>query len=170
MPQARCTQGLSPDWLRFVPDQGFTADLQSGSVCSYDAIRVYLWSALLPEAEPERTQLASAANSFSALIARLGRVPEKIDVRSLDVSLQDGPPGFIAVARLSAHAAGDAQLAAKLAARLERTLSSTGLYGDPPAYYDQNLSLFALGFLEGRYRFHTNGSLQLPWEQAPCGT
>jgi endo-1,4-beta-D-glucanase Y len=163
-------RGLSPDWQRYVPGEGFVDDIENKSICSYDAIRVYLWSAMLPEDEPQREQLARAAQSFSALVARLGRVPERIDVRTAEVSMQDGPPGFTAVALLSARAAGDSKLASELEARLDRTLGESGLYGNPPAYYDQNLSLFALGFLEGRYRFHTDGSLQLPWEQAPCGT
>lgn len=163
-------RGFSPDWLRYAPGQGFGEDAQTGALCSYDAIRVYLWSALLPEGEPQRAELRRAADSFAQLVDGLGRVPERINVRTAEVSLQDGPPGFIAVARVSAHAAGNAKLARELGARLERTLGAGGLYGEPPAYYDQNLSLFALGFLEGRYRFHSDGSLQLPWEQASCGT
>lgn len=163
-------RGFSPDWLRYVPGQGFVDDLETGPLCSYDAIRVYLWASVLPADEPQRAQLAHAADSFSALIAKLGRVPERIDVRTADVSVQDGPPGFVAVGALSAQASGDARLAAGLRARLEGALGADGLYGDPPAYYDQNLSLFALGFLEGRYRFLTDGSLKLTWEQAPCGT
>jgi endoglucanase len=163
-------RGLSPDWLRYVPGSGFLSDTETGTLCSYDAIRVYMWSAVLPQAEPQREQLALAAQSFSALVARLGRVPERIDVSTSDVSVTSGPPGFLAVATLSAHASGDTRLAADLRARLDRALGADGLYGNPPAYYDQNLSLFALGFLEGRYRFTADGSLQLPWEQASCGT
>jgi endoglucanase len=163
-------RGFSPDWLRYIPAQGFVDDSDSPAMCSYDAIRVYMWSALLPQAEPQRAELLRAAESFSGLVAKLGRVPERINVRTAEVSMQSGPPGFVAVARLTAYAAGDAKLAAELDARLQGTLGADGLYGNPPAYYDQNLSLFALGFLEGRYRFHTDGSLQLPWEQAPCGT
>jgi len=44
-----------------------------------------------------------------------------------------------------------------------------GLYGDPPAYYDQNLVLFAQGFSESRYRFGADGSLAPAWETRCIG-
>jgi endo-1,4-beta-D-glucanase Y len=44
-----------------------------------------------------------------------------------------------------------------------------GLFGDPPAYYDQNLALFALGFMESRYRFTDEGALAPAWETRCLG-
>jgi endo-1,4-beta-D-glucanase Y len=41
--------------------------------------------------------------------------------------------------------------------------STTGLYGKPPRYYDQNLALFAMGWLEHRFRFDSTGVLNLRW-------
>ena len=55
---------------------------------------------------------------------------------------------------------------------LEARLSEArkdGLYGDPPAYYDQNLILFAQGFSESRYRFGGDGSLAPAWETRCLG-
>ncbi|MET0388135.1 MAG: cellulose synthase complex periplasmic endoglucanase BcsZ [Polyangiales bacterium] len=158
--------GLMADWVRYTPGIGFGAD-EAGALGSYDAIRVYLWSAFLPESEPERASLTRAADSFNALVARIGRVPEKIGVAQAEVSEQDGPPGFWAVAFASAKARGDHTRAAELADRLDASRAG-GLYGTPPAYYDQNLALFALGFTQARYRFRSDGSLQLPWEVRPC--
>ena len=40
----------------------------------------------------------------------------------------------------------------------------TGLYGNPGRYYDQNLILFATGFLENEFRFDANGALQTRWK------
>jgi endoglucanase len=38
-----------------------------------------------------------------------------------------------------------------------------GLYGRTPVYYDQNLALFATGWLEQRYRFDRDGKLMVKW-------
>jgi len=57
------------------------------------------------------------------------------------------------------------------AARLqEKRLASawsarTGLYGNPPRYYDQNLAMFALGYEEHRYRIQSNGDLEVSWQR-----
>jgi endoglucanase len=44
-----------------------------------------------------------------------------------------------------------------------------GLYGDPPTYYDQNLVLFARGFLDGRFWFDADGTLHTNWERQCLG-
>jgi len=41
--------------------------------------------------------------------------------------------------------------------------TATGLYGKNPAYYDQNLVLFATGFLDERFRFGPHGELKVEW-------
>ena len=40
---------------------------------------------------------------------------------------------------------------------------ASGLYGKDPAYYDQNLVLFATGFLDERFRFGLRGELKVEW-------
>ncbi len=162
-------RGLAPDWIGYVPGSGFRDDAESGPFGSYDAIRVYLWSALAPQTAPHARALRQSANGLHALIERIGRVPERIAVRTAEVSASDGPPGFLAVATAYAHARGDRALADELAERLAQRLQG-GLYGQPPAYYDQNLALFALGFVEGRYRFDADGHLLLPRNEVVCSS
>jgi endoglucanase len=41
---------------------------------------------------------------------------------------------------------------------------STGLYGKDLAYYDQNLALFATGFLDGKFQFGPSGELKVEWK------
>jgi endo-1,4-beta-D-glucanase Y len=41
----------------------------------------------------------------------------------------------------------------------------TGLYGKDLAYYDQNLALFATGFLSDRFRFGSGGELNVEWKR-----
>jgi endoglucanase len=40
---------------------------------------------------------------------------------------------------------------------------STGLLGKNTAYYDQNLALFATGYLDDRFRFGASGELNVEW-------
>jgi len=38
------------------------------------------------------------------------------------------------------------------------------LYGASQAYYDQNLALFSTGWSEQRYRFESDGKLDVKWK------
>jgi endoglucanase len=42
---------------------------------------------------------------------------------------------------------------------------TTGLLGNPPRYYDQNLALFALGWQEHRFWFAPDGTLRVQWKK-----
>jgi endoglucanase len=42
--------------------------------------------------------------------------------------------------------------------------AASGLYGKTANYYDQNLALFANGWIEGRYRFDRDGKLRVKWK------
>ena len=57
-------------------------------------------------------------------------------------------------------AQADAQ-AKRLASGLD---AGSGLYGNPPHYYDQNLAMFATGWMEKRYRMDKDGRLKLKWK------
>lgn len=161
MLQAFAQGGAAPDWAFVKPGHaGVFHDPRRGSVASYDAIRVPLWVGMTPERD---AKLDGVAAGLLAALEKTGKVPEKIDARTLQ-GKGEAPPGFYAalmpIARPQARAA------------LEAHLSSTihdGLYGNPPAYYDQNLVLFAQGFLESRYRFAADGSLAPAWESRCLG-
>ena len=43
--------------------------------------------------------------------------------------------------------------------------SKSGLYGSPAKYYDQNLALFALGWIERQFWFDSEGTLKLAWKK-----
>jgi endoglucanase len=158
-------RGLAPDWIAYQPGQGFQPDEHNDG--SYDAVRVYLWSTLLSERDPQARNVRRASDGLLKLLQSTGRMPERIDTRSAEVSANDGPPGFVAVALAYAQARGDSALLRELRARLDGA-AFDGLYGKPPAYYDQNLALFALGMIEGRYRFAPDGRLLLPRNEDVC--
>jgi len=78
---------------------------------------------------------------------------------------QDGPLGFSAAVLPYLWSNPDlARVAAAQRVRISEHLDpTTGLYGKHPVYYDQNLILFAMGYLDGRFRFGPHGELKVEW-------
>jgi endoglucanase len=76
-----------------------------------------------------------------------------------------GPVGFSAALLPDLWAVPDlARAAAQQRIRMSAQLNpANGLYGKDPAYYDQDLVLFATGYLDGRFRFGTHGELKVEW-------
>jgi endoglucanase len=105
---------------------------------AYDAIRVPLWQGML--ADPVRTHAPLYA-------LRQGQWDGK-------------SAGFFAA--LLPAAVGDEPLLQKLRGRLR---GQEGLFSAPPSYFDENLVLFGLGFIEHRFAFDAEGRLLL----APMG-
>lgn len=160
--------GRVADWLIFDQKRGFGVDPVTGPIGSYDAIRTYLWVTMLSPEDPLRASLAKATNGLFAHWRRYDFVPEKMDVRTDGPGSRGAPPGFLAVLIAEVSRRGDLEAARQLEEQLAQTWRD-GLYGEPPAYYDQNLLLFARGFVEGRYSFAADGTLELLWEAA-CAT
>ncbi len=161
------SEGFVADWVLYHRDRGFGPDPVHGPVSSYDAIRVYLWAGMLAPADPLRAKLdASTRGPLDRWTSR-GQLSEKVDLSSAD-GAGHAPPGFFAALLPQAQQRGDARASSALKAQLARARRD-GLYGAPPAYYDQNLALFGEGFVEGRYRFGPDGSLRPRWENACRG-
>ena len=151
--------GAVPDWA-FAKAGQLLHDPVTGRVGSYDAIRVYLWVGMMPERDPGLDRIAAG---LLRKLRETGALPERIDARTLEAR-GSAPPGFYAALLPLAPPDARAALEAHLAAARRR-----GLYGDPPAYYDQNLALFAQGFIESRYRFGADGALVPAWETRCIG-
>lgn len=131
---------------------------------SYDAIRVYLWAGMIDPAGQTRTEMASAVSGMAAYLANHGAPPEKVNADGIPLE-QDGPVGFSAAVLPYLRALPNmeksyAQQRVRMSGQLD---PATGLYGKDPAYYDQNLILFATGFLDGRFRFGARGELKVEW-------
>ncbi|MBI5546969.1 MAG: cellulase [Deltaproteobacteria bacterium] len=156
-------RGLAPDWILYRTGAGFEDDPIGGTQGSHDAIRVYLWSATLSRRDPLWASWLESTRGLTPFCSGADTVPEQIDVRS-GLSSGRGPPGFTAVALVQAAARGERGLTERLARRLQSTRRD-GLFGEPPAHYDQNLALFALGHRESRYRFAADGRLVTAWER-----
>ena len=169
--------GYAMDWVEYVPGDGFypapkpsAADVNpsdtAGPQGSYDAIRVYLWAGMLDPDDPMRSLILNAVPAMSAYLADHDAPPEKISDLGIPVA-QDGPVGFSAAVLPYLRAFPDlSRASAKQIIRLNAQKdATTGLYGKDMAYYDQNLALFATGFLDARFRFGPGGELKVEWKR-----
>jgi endoglucanase len=129
----------------------------------YEAIRVYLWLGI---ADPDTRGVRSLLSHVSAMATYLGShltPPQQVDAEGKILNA-DSPPGFSAAVAPYLKAAGKGSQARTQFDRLEIFRNPTsGLYGKNGDYYDQNLALFATGWLEGRYHFDRNGMLRVKW-------
>lgn len=185
--------GFAMDWADYVPSDGFYPAPAPGAaqpsqdpkadpkdpqkagqandpkadpapaLGSYDAIRVYLWAGMLDEGQT-RNDMIGAISGMGSYVGNRGAPPEKVNDQGVPLD-QDGPVGFSAAVLPYLAVFPNAEKAAtqqriRMSSQLDPT---TGLYGKNPAYYDQNLILFATGFLDERFRFGPRGELKLEW-------
>ena len=166
--------GFAMDWTNYLPSDGFypapppgaqppTGQQAPPALGSYDAIRVYLWAGMLSEGQT-RTDLLGSISGMASYLGNHGAPPEKVSDLGIPLE-QDGPVGFSAALLPYLRAFPDAsRLAAQQRIRMSaQSDPASGLYGKDPAYYDQNLVLFATGFLDERFRFGPRGELKVEW-------
>lgn len=154
---ASSPRGFAADWIQYRLPDGFITDRITRGIGSYNAIRVYLWAGMLPGSDPLQAKLARALAPMVTSTAQRIAPVESIDTNTL-VQSGEGSPGFSA--SLLPLLANSKQAAA-LAAHRAR-VSTEALKGQ--AYYSDSLSLFGLGWLEQRYRFTANGTLDVAWK------
>ena len=179
--------GFAMDWVDYVPSDGFYPATAPGAqpqpqkgdvktqqntqqkadpapaVGSYDAIRVYLWAGILGEGQT-RTDMIGSVSGMGSYLANHGAPPEKVSDQGIPLE-QDGPVGFSAAVLPYLRAFPNAErISAQQRIRMSAQLDPTsGFYGKDPAYYDQNLVLFATGYLDERFRFGPRGELKVEW-------
>lgn len=151
-------QGFSPDWSLYRTGKGFQPDTETHAESAYNAIRVYLWAGMLNGNDPIRGALLGRFAPFARYIEAHGAPPERIDTTDAKPGPNDGNAGFSAAAIPFLIARGETALADQQAARVDQLDAQTA-----PGYYTSVLTLFGLGWRDGRYRFAADGSLDLPW-------
>ena len=159
----RVVRGSSPagfalDWILYRDGAGFLAESAKGTAAmsSYDAIRVYLWAGITDAATPGcKETLDSLRGMLNHL--RSAAFPAAEILPNGSVLNAQSPIGFSAamIPYLSAMHAED--LLMRQRTRLNQRIAS----GSEWRYYDMCLTLFALGWSDGRYRFDAGGNLQL---------
>jgi endoglucanase len=151
--------GYAADWIGYRPSDGFITDTGTHGVGSYNAIRVYLWAGMLADGDPQAAALARLLEPMAVRAAE-HPPPELIDTLSLEAR-GTAPPGFAAaLLPLLAHFKYSGVV------QSYRQVVEAGALKDNQHYYSDVLSLFGLGWLEGRYRFDRQGRLQVPWSAA----
>jgi len=166
--------GYAMDWINYLPGDGFSPapPIETGnkdsetSGGSYDAIRVYLWAGMMDGGGTQRSRVLSAVPAMSVYLATHDAPPEKVSDQGIPLA-QDGPVGFSAAVLTYLRAFPRAAPAAdrQMVRLLKAHDATTGLYGKELGYYDQNLALFATGFIDGRFRFDAGGELNVEWKR-----
>ena len=152
--------GFASDWIEFKSDAG-----SQPTIGSYDAIRVYLWAGMLDGATPHRDGILKSLSGMADYLRTNEVPPAKVGP---DGSIIDpkGPVGFSAALLSYAAARGENQIRDQQMSRVTSELKpQTGLFGSPARYYDQNLTLFGLGWMERQFWFGSDGSLKTKWKQ-----
>jgi endoglucanase len=165
--------GYAMDWVNYVPGDGFypvgphpenNAEMPVGS---YDAIRVYLWAGMIDGGDKQKEEVLGAIPAMSTYLVDHDSPPEKVSDLGIPMA-QDGPAGFSAalLPYLMSYP-GKEKPRARQTIRLSMMKDhGTGLYGRDQTYYDQNLALFATGYVESRFRFGAGGKLKVEWTNA----
>lgn len=153
-------QGYAADWILFHPDKGFIPDLNGTEKGDggYNAIRVYLWAGMMHERDPDRATLIKTLLPMAKLTEAKGYPPEYINILSGEVK-SPGSSGFSAALMPFLQASK----ASKALQQQELRLQAQPVKAD--AYYDQVLSLFALGWREKRYAFSIKGKAEMAWQK-----
>ncbi len=158
---ASSASGIVPDWVIYDGKGKFELD-PDNAIGSYDAIRVYLWLGMLNDADPLKARLLSRLDFTND---SYGLPPERIDARSR-AGYGRAPIGFKA-ALAPYFKAKNARRSLHRAIRMIDREWQRGLLAKNPVYYDQNLALFALAWLEKRFSFAADGRLITQWKK-PC--
>lgn len=154
--------GFVSDWINVKTDGKPQISLEVGS---YDAIRVYLWAGMLDKTTTDRDEILGSLSGMATYLRTNSVPPAKVRPNG---SIEDpkGAVGFSAALVPYAMALGENHIRNQLVSRVQSEYHpQTGLIGNPPLYYDQNLALFGLGFEQGRFSFDANGALHLSWER-----
>lgn len=160
-------QGVVADWVAYHKPNGWGVDKVKGPVGSYDAIRVYLWAGMLHDNDPAKARLLSKLKGMALAIKEQGQPPMQINTLT-GASEGIGPIGFSAAVLPYLHALKQTSLLQAQNQRLSSSLQAgyyKDLLGNPPRYYDQVLGLFGQGWLEQRYAFKADGSLETLWSR-----
>ncbi|BDD94098.1 cellulose synthase complex periplasmic endoglucanase BcsZ [Pandoraea sp. XJJ-1] len=155
--------GFAPEWAMYRAGRGFEIDPDTKGEGSYNAIRVYLWAGMLAPGSDDFHALMHTFGGMLKFVAAHGAPPERVDTRDGTAS-QSGGSGFSAALVPLLQAVGDTAQAQAQVTRA-RALEAQAA----PGYYSSVLSLFGLGWRDGRFRFAADGMLQVPWE-ATCAT
>jgi len=166
--------GFAMDWVCYTPGEGFAPCQANGRktpppLGSYDAIRVYLWTGMLPASSSAKTRILHALGGMNRVLAQDAAPPEKVNDDGVPLN-GAGPVGFSAAVlpylQSIPNETAVAQQLVRVKSQLDEKSNLYGAgYGSGPTYYDQNLVLFASGWMEKRFQFGASGELLVRWSR-----
>ena len=165
--EASSQKGFVMDWVAYDPGKGFTPSNgpRSLPMGAWDAIRVYLWAGMLDRKSPQRLRTLQAIGGMDYYLHSTAVPPMKVNEHGSIVD-RDGSIGFSAALIPYLLARGSKHQARIQRKRIEAAFNSaTGLYGNPPRYYDDDLAIFYFGWAERRFWFSSSGLLKVKWTQ-----
>ena len=153
---------LSADWVLYDAGSGFGQDPVTGDLGSYDAIRTYLWAAMLHDEEPAKGVLGHRLSALGQHWRAQRTLPPSVKPFEGTFSSDKASVGFFGALLPEVDTWSDAELSALIRQHIQFERNGD-LYGGSPDYYDHNLLLFGLGYAEHRFRFERDGRLTVPW-------
>lgn len=173
-------KGFAADWVTYQHDsknQSFSYLLHKPDqkpIGSYDAIRNYMWAGMMAEDDmAKQKSLVALRGMKDYLLQHPIAPPEKVNVETAE-AVGQGPFGFSAAVLPYLKAWNETELFDQQQRRanvlLRQSVLPANVQKKQPSYYDFVLSLFGLGWAEGRYRFDKQGMVWMLWEEKPCQT
>jgi endoglucanase len=155
---ATSPHGVSPDWVMYDANSGFYFDKNTSDLGSYNAIRVYLWAAMMADNAPYKKQLITQFSPFINSVQQRGYVPLNSYAKTGKVDNNKGPAGFQAalLPLLATQGHNETQMAIQQQLMVDNSFRQT-------RYYDSVLNLFANGSISKRFTMSINGTLQPAW-------
>ena len=150
--------GFVPEWVDYQAGKGFLADGPTPAGAGYNAIRVYLWAGMLDSRDPAFPILMKKLAPMVHHVASNGTLMREI-ITPKGTTRESASAGFSSAllpflkASKQSVALHQQKLRIVALAPLDRTDN----------YYDQVLTLFGEGWLDGRYKFDRDGTLKPRW-------
>jgi len=150
--------GFEPEWIDYQAGKGFLVDSSDTSKAGFNSIRVYLWAGMLDSRDPAYPALLNKLAPMGYHVASNSTLYREIST-SNGIIKESTSAGFSSALLpfLKATKQGAALRQQKLRIVALSPFDRTG------NYYDQALTLFGLGWLEGRYTFDRNGLFKPRW-------
>lgn len=164
MLQATSPHKVVADWVTFKQEQGWVETTED-AWGSYDALRTYLWAGMLNASDPVKPKLLRYLSGMRQYLETTAPTPP-LRINALTGEYQTGAPAGFSAALLPYLKTMKASKALENQERFLSTQRTDQLIGIPPTYYDQVLSLFGLGWEEGRFEFGAQGELHVRWQNA----
>ncbi|MHA2939102.1 cellulose synthase complex periplasmic endoglucanase BcsZ [Vibrio sp. RC27] len=148
--------GFSPDWIE-VTNGKLQVDRKTDGVGSYNSIRSYLWAGMLHDDAPQKEALLKR---FKPMVSstKVKGYPPRLANTIRGTAKEQGSEGFSASMLPMLKSLNENRALKRQLARVKKGMK----FDNNERYYDSVLTLYSLGWLEGRYRFGASGELILP--------